>query len=141
MEIRIIKTFKDGTVLVSSDEGDAIMDLSEYERLRMRNFDLKREIINRLKTTYPHCSFSIHEFRSRDHVFMDDDIELTNLSIGSIEFWMRSERMNYDEAMNYVSTKLLPPIEMEVNKVEYQRCLDDQHYFYRNYARNKVKKD
>ncbi len=138
--MKIVKTFKDGTVLVESDQGSAVMDLYEYERLRLKNFDLGNEILKRLRETFSHCSFSIHEMKSREHIYMDDAIELTNLSIGSIEFWMRDERMSYDDIMTYMDQKIMPSILMEANKVECKRC-EDFMYFFNHYARNKGPKD
>lgn len=138
--MKIVKTYRDGTVLVESDQGSAIMRLDEYERLKLKNFDLGNEILKILKDTFSHCSFSIHEMKSREHIYMDDCIELTNLSIGSIEFWMRDARMSYDDIMTYLDQKLMPPILMEVNKVECERCKDFM-YFFNHYARNKGPKD
>lgn len=140
MEIKIIKTFKDGSVLVSSREGNAVMEIDEYERLRLRQFDLTNSILKRLKDSFSHCSFSMHEMNSREYIIMDDNLELTNLSIGSIEFWMRDQRMNYDDIMEYLDAKIMPSIINEVNKVEFERCKDID-YFFRHYARNKARKD
>ena len=140
-DMKIIKTFKDGTVLVSSDEGNAIMELSEYERLVLKNFNLANEILIRLKSNFSHCTFSIHEIKSRDHIFMDDNIDLTNISIGSLEFWMRDQRMTYDEVISYLESKIMPSIIMEANKIEHERCKEDMHYFFRHYVRNKGDKD
>lgn len=140
MNIKIVKTFKDGSVLVSSAEGNAVMEIEEYERLRLKNFSLANEIISRLRNVFPHCNFSVHEMKSRDHIFMDDNLDLTNLSIGSIEFWMRDERMNYDDISEYIDRKILPPIIAEANKIEFDRCKDIE-YFFKHYARNKALKD
>jgi len=133
--MKIVKKFNDGTVLVSSEEGSAIMRIEEYERIKVQKLDIGNEILKRLKNYFPHCNFSIHEIKSREHIFMDDDIELTNLSIGSIEFWMRDQRMTYDDIMSYLDSKIMPPIFMETNKVEHQRCKDDMMYFFKHYAR------
>jgi hypothetical protein len=138
--MKIVKTFKDGTILVESDQGAAVMGMDEYERLRLKNFDLEDEMIKRLKDIFPHCTFSVHEMKSRDYIFMDDSIELTNLSIGSIEFWMRDVMMTYDDIMVYLNNKIMPPIIMEANKVECERCKNFD-YFFRHYARNKAHKD
>lgn len=78
--------------------------------------------------------------KSREHIYMDDSIELTNLSIGSLEFWIRDEKMTYDDIMKYMDQKIMPPILMEVNKVECKRCQDFM-YFFNHYARNKGPKD
>lgn len=139
--MKIVKTFKDGTVLVTSKEGSAVMNMEEYERLRLKNFNLGNEILKNLKVNMPHCNFSIHEIKSREHIFMDDDIDLTNISIASIEFWMRDQRMNYDDILEYIDAKIMPPILMEANKVEYERCKENMHYFFNHYVRNKGIKD
>jgi hypothetical protein len=139
--MKIIRSFKDGTVLVESDEGSAVMYMTEYERLRLRKFNLGNEIINKLKEAIPHCTFSVKEIMSREHIFMDDDIDLTNISISSIEFWMRDQEMNYDDIMTYLDSKIMPSILMEANKVEHQRCADDMMYFLMHYIRNKGTKD
>lgn len=139
--MKIVRTFKDGTVLVESNEGSAIMDLNEYERLKLRKFDLSTEIINRLKQAIPHCTFSIKEIKSREHIFMDDDTDLTNISISSIEFWMRDQEMSYDDITTYLDNKIMPSILLEANKIEHQRCAADMMYFFMHYIRNKGVKD
>jgi hypothetical protein len=109
--------------------------------LRLKNFDLGSEIVKRLNEHLPHCNFSIHEFKSREHIFMDDNIDLTNLSIASIEFWMRDQRMNFDDISSYLDDKIMPPILVEANKVEYERCKENMQYFFKHYVRNKGIKD
>lgn len=140
MEIKIIKTFRDGSVMVESEGKSAVMDMAEFERLRMRGFDLKKEILTRLKKKFPHCSFDIKEENSRDFVYMNDNISLTNLSIGGLEFWINDQRMNFDDVNSYVDDKIMPSIVTAAYKVEYELCKESPEYFMKHYCiiRNKA---
>lgn len=133
--MEIIKTFKDGTVLVSANEGIRIMTLNEFDKMKINKFDLKDFLLKKISSKFPQCTFEIKEIKSRDHVFMDD-LEITNISIGSIEFWMKDQQMNLDDIEIYVDSKILPNILMKACEIEYERCKDIQ-YFFDHYVRNK----
>jgi hypothetical protein len=138
--MKIIRKFRDGTMLVENESFVAVMGADEYERIRLKAFNLRSHILDKLRQQFKHCSFAINEIMSREHVFMDE-IDLTNLSIDSIEFWMRDEKMSYDDIIEYVDMRILPSIVMEANKVEFERCKNSVDYFFKYYVRNKGSED
>lgn len=140
MEITVIKTFKDGNLLISSDKGTAIVTPEKYDMIRVQNFDMQSDIIQRLSSEFKHCKFEFKEIDSREHLFMDGD-DVTNLSIGSLEFWITDQRMTYEDVTNYMSTKIMPSITSKVMDVEMERCKNNIEYFAVNYVRNKDAKD
>jgi len=148
MEIKIIKTFRDGSFLVEANDGKiAVVDQVEYQRLLLKGFDMKSEILKKLHERLPHYEFSIEEEISRDFVYFKDSygcqIPLTNISIGSLEFWINDQRMKLDEINDYIDKTVLPPILEKAYTIEYERCKDSPEYFFRHYVRvrNKHTKD
>lgn len=140
MEIKIVKTFRDGSVMVELEGKSAIMEIEEFERLQMRGFDLKKQILDRLKKKFAHCTFDIREENSRDFIYMNDNITLTNLSIGGLEFWINDQRMNFDDINSYIDDKIMPSIVSAAYKVEYELCKESLEYFMKHYCtvRNKA---
>lgn len=133
--IPVLKTFNDGTVLVSNGKEPVIMSAEEYVSTRLRFFDLRTAIVDRLTQAFPHLSILLVNRDSRDFVCIGTN-EIYNLAIESYEFWMHGKTV--EDVKHWLDAQLFPPIINKILESEHLRCCKSFDYFSRYYAKQRT---
>ncbi len=139
--MKLIKKFKDGTLMVLNDDATTtIVEQEQYDSFHINNLVVTDEILTELKWMYPHCVFDFRNEMSRDFLYMDGEV-ITNVASESLEFTFKSQKFHIEDAVHYIKTEIVPGIAAKIDEVEIERC-KDMEYFYKYYSkRNKTNKD